>query len=124
MIASLDKHPVSGEPPSLFAMLAVQARKASDATLAAFAAVGGGAVVALIAVRPRWWMYALLPVVAGAFGWWGIFERGISERGANRSAHYDRVIAAMQWIAVAIGTVAAIVTAFAVLGIFLGRIIS
>jgi hypothetical protein len=124
VIASLDKNPVSGEPPSLFAMLAVQARKASDATLAAFTAIGGVAVVALIAVRPRWWMYALLPVVAGAFGLWGILERGISERGANRSARYDRVIAAMQWLAVAIGTVGAIVTAFAVLGIFLGTIIS
>lgn len=124
MIASLDKNPVSGEPPSLFAMLAVRARKASDATLAAFAAVGGIAIVAIVAVRPRWWMYALLPVVAGAFGWWGILERGISERGANRSARYDRVVAAMQWLAVAIGTVAAIVTAFAVLGFFLGTIIS
>lgn len=124
MIASLDKHPVSGEPPSLFAILAARARTASDATLAACAAIGGVAAVALIAARPRWWMYALLPVVAGAFGWWGILERGISERGANRSARYDRVIAAMQWLAVAIGAVAAIVTAFAVLGVFLGTIIS
>ncbi|HLB10865.1 MAG TPA: hypothetical protein VK617_15100 [Gemmatimonadaceae bacterium] len=124
MIASLDKNPVSGEPPSLFAILAARARVASDATLAAFTAIGGVAAVALIAVRPRWWMYALLPVVAGAFGLWGILERGISERGANRSARYDRVIAAMQWLAVAIGTVAAIVTAFAVLGILLGPFIS
>jgi hypothetical protein len=124
VIASLDKKPVSGEPPSLFAMLAVRARKASDATLAAFAAIGGVSSVVLVAARPRWWMYALLPVVAGAFGLWGILERGISERGAGRSARYDRVVAAIQWLAVAIGTVAAIVTAFAVLGIFLGTIIS
>ena len=59
MIASLDKHPVSGEPPSLFAILAARARTASDATLAACAAIGGVAAVALIAARPRWWMYAL-----------------------------------------------------------------
>ncbi len=124
MIASLDKKPVSGEPPSLFAILAASARRASDAMLAACAAVGGVAAVAIIAVRPRWWMYALLPVVAGAFGLWGILERGISERGANRSARYDRIVTAMQWLAVAIGTVAAILTAFALLGIFLGTIIS
>jgi hypothetical protein len=124
MIASLDKNPISGEPPSLFAMLAVRARKTSDATLAAFAAIGGITIVILGAERPRWWMYALLPVAAGAFGLWGILERGISERGANRSARYDRVVAAIQWLAVAIGTMAAIVSAFAVLGIFLGTIIS
>ena len=124
MIASLDKNPLSNEPPSLFAILAVRARNAADATLVACAAIGGISIVALVATRPRWWMYALLPVAAGAFGFWGILERGILERGAHRGARYDRVVAALQWLAVAIGTVAAIVTAFAVLGIFLGTIIS
>lgn len=124
MIASLDKNPVSGEPPSLFAMLAVRARRASDAMLAALTAVGGVTVVALAATRPRWWMYALLPVAAGAFGLWGILERGIAERGAQRDARYERAVAAAQWLAVAIGTLAGIVTAFAVLGILLGPFIN
>ncbi len=124
MIASFDKNSASDEPPSLYAMLAVRARRASDATLAAFAAVGGVAIVVLLAIRPRWWMYALLPAAAGAFGWWGILERGISERGGERSARYERVAAAAQWLAVAIGTLAGIVTLFAVLGILLGPFIS
>ena|SRR6476469_476613 len=124
MIASLDKQSAPDEPPSLYAMLAVGARKASDVTLAGLAAVGGVTAVALIAVRPHWWTYALLPIVAGSFGLWGILEREISERGANRSARYDRIITAIQWLAVVIGTLAAIVTAFAVLGILLGTIIS
>lgn len=47
MIASLDKTSVSREPPSLFALLAVRARRASDAMLAALTAVGGVAVILL-----------------------------------------------------------------------------
>ena len=124
MIASLDKEPAAGEPPSLYAMLAVRARNASDASLAAFAAVGGVTIVALAAVRPRWWTYALLPVVAGAFGLWGILERGIAERGAARNERYARVVGVAQWLAVAIGTLAAIATAFAILGVLLGPFIS
>jgi hypothetical protein len=124
MIASLDKNSVAGEPPSLFAMLAMRARRASDAMLAALTAVGGVTVVALLAIRPRWWMYALLPEAAGAFGLWGILERALAERGAERSARYARAIGAAQWLAVATGMVAAIVTAFAVLGILLGPFIN
>jgi hypothetical protein len=124
MIASLDKNSVAGEPPSLFAMLAARARRASDAMLAAQTAVGGITVVALLAIRPRWWMYALLPVVAGAFGLWGILERGLAERGPERGERYARAVGAAQWLTVAAGTVAAIVTAFAVLGILLGPFIN
>lgn len=124
MIASLDKQSAPDEPPSLYAMLAVRARRASDATLAALTALGGVTAVALIAMRPHWWSYALLPVTLGSFGLWGILERELSERGTNRSAAYDRIVTATQWLAVVLGTVAAILTAFAVLGILLGTIIS
>lgn len=124
MIASLDKNSAAGEPPGLYAMLATRARNAADATLATFAAIGGVTIVALAAVRPRWWMYALLPVMGGTFGLWGILERAIAERGTDRSARYERAITTAQWIAVVIGTAAAIVTTFAVLGILLGPIIS
>ena len=55
---------------------------------------------------------------------WGSLERVIVERGANRSARYDSVVAAAQLLAIVTGTVAVVVTAFAVLGIFLGTIIS
>jgi len=124
MIAAADPDSIGTEPPSLFAMLAVKARRASDGVLAALSATGGVAVIALVAMRPSWWAFALPLVSAGAFGLWGILERATAERGAPRSAHYDRVINAAQWLAAAIGTACAIVTVFAVLGFFLGTIIS
>jgi hypothetical protein len=124
MIASVDPNTVGTEPPSLYAMLAARARRASDAMLATLAGTGGVAAVALIAMRPAWWAFALPLVSAGAFGLWGILERETAERGAMRSARYDRAIGVAQWVAVAVGTVCAIVTLFAVLGIMLGTIIS
>jgi len=124
MIASVDPNRVGTEPPSLFAMLAGKARRAPDGVLAALAGTGGVSAVVLIAMRPAWWMFALPLVSAGAFGLWGILERATAERGAPRSARYDRAMSAVQWLTAAIGTICAIVTVFAVLGFFLGTIIS
>jgi hypothetical protein len=124
MIASVDLDPLATEPPGLFAMLAVRARRASDGALATLAGIGGVAAIALVAVRPSWWAFALPLVSAGAFGLWGILERATAERGAERSARYDRAVSVAQWVAVAIGAVCAIVTAFAVLGVLMGPIIS
>jgi hypothetical protein len=124
MIAAVDLDPRAAEPPGLFAMLAVRARRASDGALAALGGIGGVAAIALAAVRPAWLAFALPLVSAGAFGLWGILERATAERGASRSARYDRVVSVVQWMAVAIGTVCAIVTAFAVLGVLMGPFIS
>jgi hypothetical protein len=124
MIASVDPNTEEAEPLSLFAMLAAKARRSSDAVLASLAGVGGLSALALIAIRPAWWAFALPLVSAGAFGVWGILERVTAERETPRSAGYDGAIGVAQWIAVAIGTLSAIVTVFAVLGLFLGRIIS
>jgi hypothetical protein len=124
MIASVDPNTTGTEPASLFAMLAAKARRSSDALLASLVGVGGLSAVALIATRPAWWAFALPLVSAGAFGMWGILERATAERATPRSAGYDRVVGAVQWVAAAIGTLCAIVTVFAVLGLFLGRIIS
>ena len=124
MIASVDPNSAGTEPLSLFAMLAGNARRASDAVLASLAGVGSVSAVALIASRPTWWAFALPLVSAGAFGVWGILERATTERETPRSAGYDRAVGAGQWIVAAIGTVCAIITVFAVLGLFLGRLIS
>ncbi|HEY2896532.1 MAG TPA: hypothetical protein VGJ12_05295 [Gemmatimonadaceae bacterium] len=124
MIASVDPNSVGTEPPSLFAMLAGKARRSSDAVLASLAGVGGLAAVALIAMRPAWWAFALPLVAAGAFGVWGILERATAERETPRSTRYDHAMSAAQWLAAAIGTACAVVTMFAVLGLLLGRIIS
>ena len=124
MIASADPNGVGAEPASLFAMLAGKARRSSDAVLASLAGVGGLAAVALIATRPSWWAFVLPLVSAGAFGVWGILERATAEHETPRSAGYDRAIGGAQWLAAAIGTLCAIITVFAVLGFFLGTIIS
>ena len=124
MIASVDLDPLATEPPGLFAILAVLARRASDGALATLAGIGGVAAIALVAVRPSWWAFALPLVSAGAFGLWGILERATAERGAGRSASYDLAVSVAQWVAVAIGAVCAIVTAFALLGVLMGPIIS
>jgi hypothetical protein len=124
MIASVDPSSVGSEPASLFAMLAGKARRSSDAVLASLAGVGGLSAVALFATRPAWWAFALPLVSAGAFGVWGILERATAERETPRSVRYDRAMGVAQWVAAAIGTVCAIVTVFAVLGLLLGRIIS
>jgi hypothetical protein len=124
MIASVDPNTVDTEPPSLFAMLAGKARRAPDGVLAALTGIGGVAAAALVALRPGWWAFALPLVSAGAFGLWGILERATAERGAPRSAGYDRAMSAAQWLAAAVGTICTIVTAFAVLRLLLGTIIS
>jgi hypothetical protein len=120
MIASVDLDPLATEPPGLFAMLAVRARRASDGALAALAGIGGAAAIALAAMRPSWWAFALPLVSAGAFGLWGILARATAERGAERSARYDRAMSVAQWVAVAIGVLCAIVATFAVLGVMIG----
>src|SRR5205085_11329624 len=98
------------EPPSLFAILAVKARRAPDGVLASLSATGGVAAIALVAMRPSWWAYVLPLVSAGAFGLWGILERATAERGAPRSTRSDRAMGVAQWLAAAIGTACAIVT--------------
>ena len=120
MIASVDLDPRATEPPGLFAMLAVRARRAPDAVLATMAGIGGVSAIALAAVRPSWWTFALPLVSVGTFGLWGMLERATAERGAERSARYDRAVGAAQWVAVAIGAVCTILTAFEVLGVVIG----
>jgi hypothetical protein len=124
MIASADPDSVRSEPPSLFALLAMKARGASDAMLAMFAGIGGITAIVLIAVRPRWWAFVLPLVSAGALGLWGMLERATAERGSPRSDRYDRAVNAAQWLLAAIGMACAIIAAFAVLGLVLGTIIS
>jgi len=124
MIASVDPKGAETEPLSLFAMLAGKARRASDGVLASLAGIGGLVALSLTAMRPSWWAFALPLVSAGAFGVWGILERATAERETPRSAGYDRAVEAAQWIAATIGTMCAIVAVFAVLGLFLGTIIS
>jgi hypothetical protein len=124
MRASLDPPPAAPEPPGLYAALAARAQQASDWTLAGLA--GALAGLALAAWRPGWWwVYALPLVAAGAFGLWGIAERERAELATTGgSPRARRAPTAVQWFAVAVGTGAAVLVGFAVLGVLLGTIIS
>jgi hypothetical protein len=125
MHASLDPHSVTTEPPGLYATLAARARRASDAMLATLAGIGLIATLLLVVERPRWGVFALPLIAVGAFGLWGIAERELTDGdAAGRVAKYRRAIVVAQRLVAALGTVAMLATAFAVLGLFLGTIIS
>ncbi|HET7459549.1 MAG TPA: hypothetical protein VFJ74_17995 [Gemmatimonadaceae bacterium] len=116
------------ESSSIYAALAAQARRTSDGALATSALVGVIAVIGLAFGRPGWWALALPLVSLGAFGVWGILERERTARGAEQqqqpSAAATRALAVGQWLAAAVGTVATIVAAFALLGVLFGTVIS
>ena len=115
---------MASDASSLPVLLANRARNASDSRLALDA--GGGLVVAatLLVWRPAWW---ILPVCAAlcfaAFGMWGIADRELLEpKGANASR--DRLLSVLRTFAAAMGSLAALVLIFGVLGLLLGTIVS
>lgn len=116
--------PVVGERPGPYAVLAARARRSSDGALAAAAAVGLVALVGLLAARPAWWVLALPLVAVGAYGVWGIAEREEAERRGRAAGGPGRALAVVRWLAVALGTGAALLTAFGVLAVLFGRVIS
>jgi hypothetical protein len=113
------------ERPSLLAMIASRARRASDGGLAACAGAGIIALAVLAAVRPRWGAW-LFPVIAlGAYGAWGIADRELISRRAL--APHSRATAALlvaRWIAAALGTVAAVTAAIWIMLLALGTMVS
>jgi hypothetical protein len=115
---------MAGERPGPYAVLAARARRSSDEALAAAAAVGLMAVAGLWVARPAWWVLALPLVALGAFGAWGMAEREQRERRALAEGGPGRALVVVQWLAVAVGTGAALLTAFGVLAALFGRVIS
>jgi hypothetical protein len=76
--------PAPRDEPSLADLWRRAARRATDAQLAACAAMLPAALVASVVialVRPqwtlRWWPMTALPLLAAAFGIWGIGDREI-----------------------------------------------
>ena len=109
------------ERSSPYAALAAKARATSDGVLAA--EVGGAALylALLLLFRPAWWAFVIAPLAVGAFGLWGIAER---EAGASNSPARQRLLHATQLVAVVVGTLAVLLTAFRVLGALVGTVIS
>jgi len=113
--------------PGPYAALAERARHSSDGALVLAAAAGVVAVTVLVLWQPAWWAL-LMPVLAvGAFGAWGVAEREAAERRgghAGSSVTVVRALVGAQWLAVAVGTGAALLTAFTALALLFGRVIS
>ena len=114
------------DAPNVYAALAVLARRSSDGALATAATVGLLAVMGLVVARAGWSTFLLPLVAVGAFGLWGIVERDRGGPTPSDSAPRARtpVATAVQWLAVAVGTAAAVVAALALLGALFGTVIS
>ena len=94
---------------NIYALLAARARREPDQRLAIDAAFGGVALVTAPFLPTLWWALACPIVIVGAYGIWGLADRHMSVEDPpdQLSARRD-VLTGVKWIAVAIGTSAAV----------------
>ena len=110
---------------SLPEFLAARARAASDGRLVADVIAGCCGAIAVAVWQPVGWITLLGGAVSlAAFGAWGIIDRELRERVKAPHARAERVLSVLRAGAAAVGTLAAIVAMFAVLGVLLGTWIS
>jgi hypothetical protein len=130
-----DQRSVGGARPGPYAALAARARRASDGALVLAAAAGVVAVTVLVLWRPAWWAPLMPALAVGSFGAWGVAEREAAERRAAppttspaappaTSSAVLRALVGAQWLAVAVGTGATLLGAYAALGALFGTVIS
>ena len=106
-------------------LLAARARNASDVRLALDVAGGLLAAAVLLVWRPPAWPVPLSAALCfAAFGAWGIAERELSEQRLAAGGGNARLLRVLRTTATAVGSLAAFVLFFGVLGLALGRIIS
>jgi ferric-dicitrate binding protein FerR (iron transport regulator) len=114
----------SNADEDLFHALAARARATSDGYLVLAVILGLAATLGIAVWRPpAWLLLGSIAVGAAAFGAWGIADRELVEhstmpRLSVRILRIGRVVSLM------VGTCAAIVAAFAMLGVALGTWIS
>lgn len=111
----------AGNHPSLFGMLAVRARSASDTRLVADAVIGTTLAAAVLIGRPSLWVVAMPVVVVAAYGAWGIADRELAGRapGGRRVA-----LGIARGAAFIAGLVAAVAFIFGAFSLLLGNWIS
>ena len=110
---------------SLPEFLAARARAASDGRLVADVIVGCCAALGVAVWQPLGWPVLLgVSVCLATFGAWGIVDRELRERGDAPHARVVRVLSLLRVGAAAVGTIAALIAMFAVLGVLLGTWIS
>lgn len=120
MVVTLSMNP----DEDLFHTLAARARATSDGRLVLAVIVGLTTTLGVGVWRPPGWLLlGSIAIGAAAFGAWGIADRELAEHPATRrlSAGILRIV---RVASLAVGTCAAIVAAFAVLGVALGTWIS
>jgi hypothetical protein len=106
-------------------LLAARARGASDARLALDVAGGLLAAAAVLVWRPAAWLLLLSAALCFAsFGTWGIAERELHDHGGDASSRSAHLLRALRTLAAGIGSLAAFVLLFGVLGLAMGRFIS
>ena len=114
--------------PGLYAALAALARRTSYGALTGAAAIGILTVLGLTLWWPGWWAFTMPLVALGAFGLWGIVERErvehVERAPATAGTFVPRALAAVQWLAIALGTGAVLVAAVRGLGALIGTVIS
>ena len=110
---------------SLPEFLAARARAASDGRLVVDVIAGCCGALAVAVWQPIGWITLLGAAVSlAAFGAWGIVDRELRERGDAPHARVVRVLSLLRVGAAAVGTIAALMAMFAVLGVLLGTWIS
>jgi hypothetical protein len=108
----------------LFHTLASRARATSDGYLVLAVILGLAATIGIAVWRPpAWLLLGSIGVGAAAFGAWGIADRELVEHSTTPRLS-ARILRIGRVMSLVVGTCAAIVAAFAVLGVALGTWIS
>ena len=108
----------------LFHALASRARATSDGRLVLAVILGLAAALGIAVWRPPAWpLLGSIGVGAAAFGAWGIADRELAEHSTTPRLS-TRILRIGRVVSLVIGTCAAIVAAFAMLGVALGTWIS
>jgi hypothetical protein len=110
---------------TLWQFFAGRARRASDGSLAAKAALGLiVAIGALLWAGHGWALVASIALCFTAYGSWGILDRELGERSATGSAGMTTLLRLCRALAAGIGVASAVATIFAAMALALGTWIS
>ena len=120
-----DRMPVGGQvaplaapdEPTLFALLANSARRASDRRLAACCVYGLGLAGEVVVFHPAWWLLALPAMCLASFGAWGLAERAAA---ATCSRAGISSLRAVQVTAAVLGTLAGLTFLFGAAALCIG----
>jgi hypothetical protein len=120
-----DRPSATPDDDSPWGFFAARARRASDGSLAAKAAVG--LIVALGALAWGGYGWSLIAAIALCFtgyGAWGILDRELNERGGAGAGGVARWLRLCRVLAVIVGVASAVAAVFTALALALGTWIS